>query len=52
MILECIQSIKGELLSSELTSNIDDHPLPVEIMCAMYKSHIHHQDRENPVVCV
>ena len=52
MILEFIQSIKGELLPSDLTSNIDDHRLPVEIMSAMYKSHIHHQDRENPVVCV
>jgi hypothetical protein len=38
MILEFIQSIKGELLPSDLTSNIDDHRLPVEIMSAMHKS--------------
>lgn len=52
MVLEFVRSIKGELLPSELTSNIDDHQLPVEIMSAMYSSHIRYQARDNPLVSV
>lgn len=53
MILEFVQSIQGKLLPTELTSNIDDHRLPVEIMSAMYLSHINHQNSNGrPVVKV
>lgn len=53
MILEFVQSIQGKLLPAELTSNIDDHRLPVEIMSAMYLPYINHQNSNGrPVVKV
>jgi hypothetical protein len=53
MILEFVQSIQGKLLPAELTSNIDDYRLPVEIMSAMHLSHINHQNSNGrPVVKV
>ncbi|KAJ5433650.1 uncharacterized protein N7458_012806 [Penicillium daleae] len=53
MIIEFVQSIQSKLLPAELTSNIDDHRLPVQIMSAMYLSHINHQNSNGrPVVKV
>lgn len=49
-LIEFIRFIRGEISKDQLTSNIDDHLMPVQIMSGVYKSHILHQRGENPIV--
>ncbi|KEQ78402.1 hypothetical protein M438DRAFT_378920 [Aureobasidium pullulans EXF-150] len=52
MILEMILFIEGKIDYPELTSNLDDHRLPAEIMSAMYVSHILDKKVGNPVATI
>ncbi len=50
VVLEFIDFIKGKLHKEDLTSNIDDHLMPVRIMSGIYQSHILYTRGHNPLV--
>ena len=49
MILELVHFVQGKLPLEALTSNIDDQRMTVEIMSAMYASHLQGRQGENPI---
>ena len=49
-LVEFLGYVAGELSKSELSSNITDHQIPMQMMSAFYASHILSQRGENPWV--
>lgn len=50
VILEFIDFIQGKIRKKKLTSSIDDHLIPAQIMSAVYRSHIRSRKGESPLV--
>jgi len=49
MILKLVHFVQGKLPLEALMSNIDDQRMMVEIMSAMYASHLQGRQEENPI---
>lgn len=47
---EFISVIQGKKDIQELTSNIQDHQLPVSLMSSIYKSHVNYTNNMNPLI--
>jgi len=50
VVVEFLSYLQGLTAKSELTSNIDDHKMPVQIMSGIYQSHNKYLEKENPLV--
>jgi hypothetical protein len=50
VVEEFLKFISGEIDRKDLTSNIDDHEMPVKIMSAVYQSHINYTMGKSPLV--
>lgn len=50
VVIEFLKFILGRISRKDLTSNIDDHEIPVQIMSSIYESHIKYKNGDNPIV--
>lgn len=50
VIKEFLGFLSGKINKAELTSNIDDHLMPVQIMSGIYRSHNNYIRGQNPLV--
>jgi hypothetical protein len=50
VIKEFLGFLYGTVNKSQLSSNIDDHLMPVQIMSGVYQSHIKYMNGDNPLV--
>jgi predicted dehydrogenase len=50
VVEEFLSFITGTIKKEDLTSNIEDHLMPVQIMSSMYQSHNKYLNKENPLV--
>ena len=50
IVADFLGYLQGVISKDKLSSNIDDHLMPVQIMSGIYQSHIKYIEGENPLI--